>query len=153
MKAAIDTQNGFTLIELMAVVAIVSILSMVAMATYADYVTRSKVGEGLVFASEAKTSVTEYYYNNQKWPKNNSQAGLPAADSYDQNFEYIKSLEVATSEPYGVITITFKLTGTKADNKQLQLIPNTKDTVVYWSCKPPRENGIDTTQVPPNCRG
>ena len=112
MKAAIDTQNGFTLIELMAVVAIVSILSMVAMATYADYVTRSKVGEGLVFASEAKTSVTEYYYNNQKWPKNNSQAGLPAADSYDQNFEYIKSLEVATSEPYGVITITFKLTGT-----------------------------------------
>jgi type IV pilus assembly protein PilA len=100
MKAAIDTQNGFTLIELMAVVAIVSILSMVAMATYADYVTRSKVGEGLVFASEAKTSVTEYYYNNQKWPKNNSQAGLPAADSYDQNFEYIKSLEVATSEPF-----------------------------------------------------
>ena len=153
MIAAMKTQNGFTLIELMAVVAIVSILSVVAMATYADYVTRSKVGEGLVFASEAKTSITEYYYNNQEWPKNNSQAGLPAADSYDQNFEYIKRLEVSTSEPYGIITITFKLTGTKADNKQLQLIPNTKDTVVYWSCKPPQENGIDSSQVPPNCRG
>ena len=153
MTAAMNTQSGFTLVELMAVVAIVSILSVVAMATYADYVTRSKVSEGLVFASEAKTSVTEYYYNNQKWPRNNSQAGLPDADSYDEHYNYIKRLEVSTSEPYGVITITFKLTGTKADNKQLQLIPNTKDTVVYWSCKPPRENGIDTTQVPPNCRG
>jgi type IV pilus assembly protein PilA len=153
MKAAINTQTGFTLVELMAVVAIVSILSVVAMATYADYVTRSKVGEGLVFASEAKTSVTEYYYSHQDWPRNNSQAGLPDAETYDDNFEYIKKLEVSTSEPYGVITITFKLTGTKADNKQLQLIPNTRDTVVYWTCKPSEENGIDTTQVPPNCRG
>jgi len=153
MKAAINTQNGFTFIELMAVVAIVSILSVVAMATYADYTTRSKVGEGMVFASEAKTSVTEYYYNNLKWPKNNSQAGLPAADSYGENFDYIKRLEVATSEPYGVITITFKLTGTNADNKELHLIPLTKDGIVYWTCKPPEENGIDTSQVPPNCRG
>jgi type IV pilus assembly protein PilA len=153
MKAAISTHSGFTLVELMAVVAIVSILSVVAMATYADYVTRGKVSEGLVFASEARTSVTEYYYSHQKWPKNNSQAGLPDADSYDDNYDYIKRLEVSTSEPYGVITITFKLTGTKADNKVLQLIPDTKEAVVSWTCKPPQENGINTSQVPPNCRG
>lgn len=153
MKAAMNTQSGITLIELMAVVAIVSILSVVAMATYADYTTRSKVGEGLVFASEAKTSVTEYYYNNQKWPRNNSQAGLPDAESYDKHYDYIKKLEVATSAPYGVITITFKLVGTNADNKELQLIPAIKDETVYWTCKPPEENGININQVPPNCRG
>lgn len=152
MKAAMNAQKGLTFVELMAVVAIVSILSVVAMATYADYNTRSKVGEGMVFASEAKTSVTEYYYNNQKWPKGNSQAGLPAAEAYGR-YDYIRRLEVSTSEPYGVITVTFKLTGTKADNKELQLIPETRDGVVSWTCKPPQENGIDVNQVPPNCRG
>lgn len=152
MKTTRNTQKGITLIELMAVVAIVSILTVVAMATYADYTTRSKVGEGMVFASEAKTSVTEYYYSHRKWPRNNSQAGLPPAEAYDK-YDYIKRLEVATSEPYGIITVTFKLTGTKADSKELQLIPDTRGGVVYWTCKPPEENGIDVNQVPPNCRG
>ena len=47
-------QSGFTLIELMAVVAIVSILAVIALPAYLDYITRSKVSEGLVFVSEAK---------------------------------------------------------------------------------------------------
>ena len=52
---------GFTLIELMAVVSIVSILAVNAIPAYLDYVTRSKVSEGMAFASEAKTAVSEFY--------------------------------------------------------------------------------------------
>lgn len=147
-----NTNKGFTIIELMAVVSIVSILAVVAMATYSDYLVRSKVGEGIVFAAEAKTSVTDYYYNMQKLPTKNSQAGLPDAESYDQ-FNYIRKLEVSSTEPYGAITITFKIPGSTADNKELQLIPSTRDGLLTWTCMPPEENGIDVNQVPPNCRG
>ncbi len=148
-----NNNRGFTLIELMAVVAILSILTVIALAAYGDYVTRSKVSEGMVFAAEAKTSVSEYYYNTKEMPQNNSQAGLPAADSYDDNFEWVRRLELSSSPPYGIITITFKIPGSKADNKELQLIPSTMNGEVFWICKPPAVNGIGVNQVPPNCRG
>lgn len=144
--------KGFTVIELMAVVAIVSILAVVALAAYSDYVVRSKVAEAMGFAAEAKTKVSEYYYNNGDMPRNNRQAGLPAPADYD-DYAYLRRLELSTSDPYGIITVTFKLPGTKADNKLLQLIPNTTDGIVYWTCSTPPDDGIEVSQVPPNCRG
>jgi len=152
MDIAMNNNKGFTLIELMAVVAILSILAVIALAAYTDYVTRSKVSEGMVFAAEAKTSVSEYYYNNRVMPQNNDQAGLPAAASYQQ-YDFMRRLELSSSAPYGIITITFKIPGSKADNKELQLIPSTMNGVVFWTCLPPAVNGIEVNQVPPNCRG
>tara|TARA_R110002049_G_scaffold110858_22_gene260046 strand:+ start:8423 stop:8869 length:447 start_codon:yes stop_codon:yes gene_type:complete len=147
-----NNNKGFTIIELMAVVSIVSILAVVAMATYSDYVVRSKVSEGMVFAAEAKTSVTDYFYNTQRWPKNNRQAGLPEPQDYDKH-DYISRLEVSSAVPNGVITVTFKVEGTNADRKELQLIPSTLEGLVRWTCLPPEENGLDVNQAPPNCRG
>ena len=152
MGSTMNNNKGFTIIELMAVVSIVSILAVVAMATYSDYLVRSKVGEGMVFASEAKTSVTEYFYNTQRWPKNNRQAGLPAPEDYDK-YDYISRLEVSSAIPDGIITVTFKIEGSNAHNKKLQLIPSTKDGLVSWTCLPPEEMGLDVNQAPPNCRG
>jgi type IV pilus assembly protein PilA len=144
--------KGFTLIELMAVVAILSILAVIALSAYSDYVTRSKVGEGLVFASEAKTSVSEYYYNLKKLPSNNADAGLPPADNYNQ-YDYISKLEVSSVAPFGVVIVTFKIPGSKADGKLLELIPATIDGFVTWTCQPAAVNGISVNHVPPNCRG
>jgi len=154
MDIAMHRNKGFTLIELMAVVAIVSILAVIAIPAYLDYVTRSKVSEGMVFIAEAKTSVSEYYYNLKKMPLNNAQAGLPP-DPNDYNaHKFIRKLEVSTSTLPIVITVTFKLPGTNADNKQLQLIGDTKGGLLSWTCSPsPGVNGINISQAPPNCRG
>ena len=144
--------KGFTLIELMAVVAILSILAVIALAAYADYVVRSKVSEGLVFASEAKTSVSEFYYNRKTLPQNNDEAGLPAPDNYNQ-YKYISKLEVSSVDPFGVIIVTFNIPGSKANGKVLELIPATTGGYVTWTCEPAAVDGISVNYVPPNCRG
>ena len=145
--------KGFTLIELMAVVAIVSILAVLAIPAYLDYATRSKVSEGMVFAAEAKTSVSEYFYNLKKMPTDNATAGLPPDPNDYNKHRYIRKLEVSNTPAPVAITITFKLPGTNADYKELQLIGTVKDGYMNWTCKPPAVNGIKISQVPPICRG
>ncbi|RLA40336.1 MAG: prepilin-type cleavage/methylation domain-containing protein [Gammaproteobacteria bacterium] len=153
IKNTITRSGGFTLIELMAVVAIVSILAVIAIPAYLDYVVRSKVSEGMVFVSEAKTSVSEYYYSTKEMAENNNQAGLSPPDDYDKPGGFIKKLEISSAPTAGYITITFKIPGSSADGKELQLIPATTGGLISWTCTPPADNGISVNQIPPNCRG
>jgi type IV pilus assembly protein PilA len=152
VENAMNRNKGFTLIELMAVVSILSILLVVALAAYQDYVTRSKTSEGMAFAAEAKTSVSEFYYNRRTMPESNSAAGLAPAGSYNQ-FKYISTLSVATSAPFGVITVTFKIPGSIANGKEVQLTPDTTDGYITWICEAPIDNGMKVNHLPPNCRG
>jgi type IV pilus assembly protein PilA len=145
--------QGFTLVELMVVVAIVSILAVIAIPAYQDYVVRSKVSEGMVFMAEAKTSVSEYFYMNKKLPSGNNQAGLPVSTDYDTH-QYVSELEVSTvSPPDGIITVTFKIAGSSATGKKLQLVPETIDGLVTWTCSAPTDDGLKLNHAPPNCRG
>ncbi len=146
--------NGFTIIELMVVIAIISILATIALSAYSNFMMRSKVSEGLTFASEAKTAVTSYYAGNNKFPETNRQAGLPDPDSYAK-FDHISRLEVEKDDDdngTGIITVSIDIPGIGSNNK-LQLVPTIVDGYLTWECRPAPTNGIDTTRVPPNCRG
>ena len=61
-------QKGFTLIELMIVIAIIGILAAIAIPAYQNYTIRSQVTEGLSLADGWKTSISEYYAQNGKFP-------------------------------------------------------------------------------------
>lgn len=74
-----QTQQGFTLIELMIVVAIVGILAALALPAYQDYTVRSKVSELLARGAEAKTSVAEFYSAQGRLPPNAVSAGFNRA--------------------------------------------------------------------------
>ncbi|MFZ1834541.1 MAG: pilin [Pseudomonadales bacterium] len=65
-------QQGFTLIELMIVIAIVGILAAVALPAYQDYTVRAKLSEPMARASEAKTSVAEYFASKGVLPSDGS---------------------------------------------------------------------------------
>ena len=155
MDVAMKQNKGFTIIELMAVVAIVSILSVIALAAYGDYVVRSKVSEGMVFATEAKTSVSSYYANLRQLPSDNNDAGLPSVQQYEQNsYEFLHYVEItSTPTQKGIIAVKFKIIGSKADNKFLHLIPSTVGDSISWTCVAPAVDGIAENYVPPNCRG
>jgi type IV pilus assembly protein PilA len=155
MGNTVRSDSGFTLIDLMVVVAIVSILAVIAIPVYIDYVVRSKTSEGMGFAAEAKTSVSEYYYTNgRRMPEDNKTVGLPLAADYDKAGGYIRSLELSSSDPRGVINVTFKIPGSTADNKILQLVPATVRDLISWTCKSPTDGtGVPVNQAPPSCRG
>ncbi len=79
-------QNGFTLIELMIVIGIISILSTLALPSFQDRVIRAQTEEAFNLAEIAMTNIEEYYKARHKMPKNNKEAGLPAANKIIGNY-------------------------------------------------------------------
>lgn len=144
--------KGFTLIELMVVVAVLSILLVIAIATYQDYLIRSKVSEGLGFASEAKTSVSNFYYNVRRWPADNQEAGLPIAGNYSR-YDFIAELRLQSTPKPGTIAVVYDLPGTTADGKELHLIPSTQTVNIAWTCDSPGANALEVSHLPASCRG
>lgn len=125
-----NTQKGFTLIELMIVVAIIGILAAVALPAYQDYTVRAQASELMALTDGAKVAVTEYYQTNGKLPGSGSDAGYPGATG-----KYTTSVGIGGS---GVITATANSTtaNTELQGKTITLTPSVSDTnkTLVWSC-------------------
>lgn len=72
--------NGFTLIELMVVIVVLGILLSLALPRYRTYMQRAEVTEAMSMGGHARRAVTQHYSHFERFPADNSEAGMPPAD-------------------------------------------------------------------------
>jgi len=135
--------KGFTIIELMIAVAIIGVLAAIAIPAYQNYIIRAKVSEALTFASQAKTSVAEYYQSQGALPTTNSQAGLATSISGT-------NVSAVTVGAGGAITVTTSISGIPTASSNIVFTPTTSGSGITWSCT---ANGTLINQYrPSNCK-
>jgi prepilin-type N-terminal cleavage/methylation domain-containing protein len=135
--------RGFTLIEMMIVVAVIGILAAIALPAYQDYTVRSKVSEGLGFASAAKVAVVSAY-SSGGLPANNAAAGLSEAG--DVQSQYVDSIRI---EAGGNIRVTFNDTVPQLDGRSVMLAAKDRGGAIDWCCYSP---DIEARYMPATCR-
>jgi type IV pilus assembly protein PilA len=106
-------RSGFTLVELMIVLAIIAITAAYAVPAYQNYIARSRVGEGLALAAEARLSVAE-----------NASLGLPLGSGYRSPPATANVLSLAINAGSGQITIAYSARVAPERANSLVLVPS-----------------------------
>ena len=74
-----NTQKGFTLIELMIVIAIIGILAAIALPAYQDYTARAQASEGFKATSGVQADIATFLVDKNRWPQATDAVGVQAA--------------------------------------------------------------------------
>lgn len=125
---------GFSIVELMIVVLIIGILASVSIPVYSDYITRSRISEGLVILDKLKQMSAEYYSSNGSFP---TLANLNVASSnYVTNNISGVSISPAGSETQ--ITVTFNAAVGAGAGASLYVLSSSANAstsgIITWTC-------------------
>jgi type IV pilus assembly protein PilA len=107
---------GFTLVELMIVLTIVGIVSAYAIPAYQGYLTRSRVGEGLMLAGQLRFLVAENALSGESFDAGH----VPPMQTRN-----VRSIEVDGAS--GQITIAYQQRVAPDGANTLALVPSTPD--------------------------
>ena len=127
---------GFTILELLLVLCILGILSAIALPAYRDYELRAEVAEALIFISDAKAPVTDFYARWGRLPGDNAEAGLRPAEAV--HGKYLRNLSVREGVIVATLELGKDLGGGGAMQRTLTLRPWLNSAVpgapILWSC-------------------
>jgi len=127
-----NTNQGFTLIELMIVVAIIAIILTLALPVYTNYSIRAKIGEAISVATAAKTTVAATCLEDPTLTSlDNDAVGYSFVES-----TWVESITVTEDCSEPVITMVTRNTGAPAPAPELTLTGNFIGSSgrVTWTC-------------------
>ena len=149
----LQTQYGFTLLEMMVVISILAILLLMAVPVTQDATIRKQIDNAIPLADIAKKPIDDAWKITQTLLPNNAAAGLPVPEKIVN--QHIKAVAIE----HGAIHITFgyRASGTIKD-KILSLRPaiveDAKIVPITWICgnadapDPMTIKGQNKTNVP-----
>lgn len=140
-----NTQKGFTLIELMIVVAIIGILAAIAIPAYQDYTARAQASEGLKATAGLQSDIGVYISENADLTGVEADPAIVAAATALEG-KYFAGATVAAG---GVITVPF--TSGALATQTMTITPSVAAAggqISGWQCA-----GLTKAQhIPSGCR-
>ena len=158
-----NTQKGFTLIELMIVIAIVGILAAIALPAYQDYTARAQASEGFKATSGVQADIATFLVDKNRWPQASDAVGVQAALLQGKYFKagdvILTGGDAATvTKPTTPSVINVKFASGANIDKGMSLTPTigAPGQIAKWTCAGKVISGgaaLEANRLPASCQG